>query len=71
MGGRDYVLIESRTQYAYSPCVLCNAARLIVIGLVPALIMTKFQSIIDTVLLGSMGLGGLSGVRRSNHVDSA
>ena len=33
--------------------------------------MTKFQAIIDTVLLGSMGLGGLSGIGRSNHVDSA
>ena len=31
--------------------------------------MTKFQAIIDTVLLGSMGLGGLSGVGRYNHVD--
>ena len=31
--------------------------------------MTKFQAIIDTVLLGSMGLGGLSGIGRSNHVD--
>ena len=59
-GGRDYVLIDSHER----------AARLIVLGLVP-LIMTKFQVIIDTVLLGSMGLGGLSGVGRSNHVDSA
>ena len=33
--------------------------------------MTKFQAIIDAVLLGSMGLGGLPGVGRSNHVDSA
>ena len=33
--------------------------------------MTKFQAIIDTVLLGSMGLGGLSGIGRSNQVDSA
>ena len=33
------------------------------------LTMTKFQAIIDTILLGSMGLGGLSGVGRSNHVD--
>ena len=34
MGGRDYVLIDSHersTQYAYSPCVLCYTARLIVI----------------------------------------
>ena len=31
--------------------------------------MTKFQAIVDTVRLGSMGLGGLSGVGRSNHVD--
>ena len=34
------------------------------------LIMTKFQAIIDTVLC-SMGLCGLSGVGRSNHVDGA
>ena len=33
--------------------------------------MTKFQATIDTVLLDSIGLGGLSGVGRSNHVDSA
>ena len=39
----------------YSPFVLRNASRLIVI-------MTKFQAIIDTVLLGFMGLGGLSRV---------
>ena len=31
--------------------------------------MTKFQAIIDTVLLDSMGLGGLSSVGLSNHVD--
>ena len=49
---------------------VCKAVRLTVIGLVP-LIMTKFQAIIGTVLLGSMGLGGLSGVGKSNHVDSA
>ena len=57
-------------QYAYSPCVLCNTARLMVIGSVP-LTMAKFQAIIDTVQLGSMGLGGLPGIGRSNHVDSA
>ena len=51
---------------AYSPYVLCNATRPIV-----PLIMTKFQAIIDTVLLGSMGLGSLSVVGKSNHVDSA
>ena len=39
-------------------------------ALVP-LVMTTFQAIIDTVLLCSMGLGGLSGVGRSKRVDSA
>ena len=33
--------------------------------------MTKFQAIIDPVLLGSMRLGGLSRIVRSNHVDNA
>ena len=33
--------------------------------------MTKWQAIIDTVPLGSMGLCDRSGLGRSNHVDSA
>ena len=64
--------------------VLFNYNRQVALRIVDAILITAatcfhslstglpaHQAIIDTVLLGSMGFGGLSGVGRSNHVDNA
>ena len=57
MGGQDYALIDRHKRSMHTHCVNC--------------VLLPGSYIVITVLLGSMGLGGLPGVGRSNHVDSA